>query len=243
VYNAGNLKLEKRYSNGLNLLMNYTWAKFIDDIEARNEIGGEPNNGYTHLELRRLDRAISGNDVRHRLVASGVYELPFGQGRRWVPRNRVVASIAGGWGLGTILEVRTGTAFGIIEQTNRSNTFSPGQRPNMTAPLALNPDWRSNVLGQPFFRVSSFAAPGEGVFGNAPRNVGGGPGFAGLDLSVHKTWSLSERLRLQFRGDSFNALNRPNFGIPNGLRGGPAFGLTQSAQPGRQIQISMRLEF
>jgi len=75
-YHALNLKLEKRFSGGLNFLTNYTWAKFLDDVESASEAGGAPGSGQQSYYARTLDKAMSGNDVRHRLAASVVYELP-----------------------------------------------------------------------------------------------------------------------------------------------------------------------
>ena len=129
-YHSLNLKAEKRFSSDLSYLFNYTWSKFIDDVESANELGGEQHNSYTHFQLRHLDKALSGNDVRHRLVASGVYELPVGRGKAVNLENPVANAVIGGWSLGVIAEFRTGAPYGIIEQTNRSNAFSHGQRPN-----------------------------------------------------------------------------------------------------------------
>jgi hypothetical protein len=95
-YHSINLKAEKRYSNGLNCLMNFTWSKFLDDVEGGNELGGGEGSGYTHLELRRLDKSYSGSDIRLRYVASSVYELPFGKGRHWSIANPVLNTVAGG---------------------------------------------------------------------------------------------------------------------------------------------------
>src|SRR6476659_3981540 len=103
-YHALNLKVEKRFSRGLNMLGNYTWAKFIDDVEGSSELGGGNGNGYQHIQLRRLDKGLSGSDVRHRFTFSSLYELPIGKGRLWNPGNKVLSGIAGGWTVGGIIE-------------------------------------------------------------------------------------------------------------------------------------------
>ena len=245
-YHAMNVKLEKRYSGGLNFLMNYTWSKFLDDVEARNELGGEAGNGYTHIELRRLDKSYSGNDIRHRYVASGVYELPFGKGRHWPIRSAVLDHIAGGWGVGAITEFRSGPPYGVLEQTNLTNTFSHAQRPNLIRDPKIPGDRSRGDMLAGYFDTSAFQAPGAGVFGNAPRNQGFAPGFIGIDISVHKRWALNERIGFSFRSDFFNAPNRPNFGSPGLLRGRGDFGRIASLIPGatgRLIQLSGRVEF
>jgi hypothetical protein len=246
IYHAMNVKIEKRFSNGLNFLMNYTWSKFLDDVEPKGELGGSGQDvGITHPELRRLDRAPSGNDIRHRYIISGVYELPFGRGRQWDVSNPVLNGIFGGWGLGVITEIRSGTPLGVVEQTNRTNTYSTNVRPNLLHDPELSRDRsRADKIAQ-WFDTSAFVAPAEGEFGNAPRTIAGiGPGFFGLDLSVNKTWNLTERYNLRFRTDFFNAPNYPIFSSPNRSRGSGNFGrITSTSDTGRQIQMSLRFEF
>jgi hypothetical protein len=245
-YHAMNLKLEKRYSNGLNFLMNYTWSKFLDDVQANNELGGVTNNGYTHIERRKLDKSYSGNDIRRRYVASAVYDLPWGVRRGRPLGNAFLNAVAGDWGLGTVAEFRTGTPYGAIEQTNLSNTFSAGVRPNLLRDPAINTSRGRGEMIAGYFDVTAFQAPGAGNFGNAAREVGFGPGFVGLDGSIHKRWPIKERFNLQFRADFFNALNRPNFANPNTSRGRADFGRISSilvGSTGRRIQLGLRLEF
>ena len=98
-YHSGNLKIEKRYSGGFNMLMNYTWAKYLDDVEGGSELSEFQGNRNTHPELRHLDRGYSGSDIRHRLALSAVYDVPFGKGRQIPISNPVLQAIAGGWGL------------------------------------------------------------------------------------------------------------------------------------------------
>ncbi len=243
-YHSLNLKAEKRFSSGLSFLFNYTWSKFIDDVESANELGGEQNNGYTHIALRHLDKALSGNDIRHRLVASGVYELPAGSGKPWSPDNPVLQGVFGGWSLGVIAELRTGSPYGIIEQTNRSNAFSHGQRPNLLGPHQLSGGRSKAERLVRWFDTSQFEAPGVGVFGNSPRNVCCGPGFSVIDVSVQKKFQVTERARLEFRADFFNLANHANFNIPERRRGNAGFGrIRGTIGTGRQTQLGLRLEF
>lgn len=245
-YHALNLKLEKRYSGGLNVLMNYTWSKFLDDVEANNELGGEANNGYQHIELRGLDKSYSGNDIRHRYVASAVYELPFGKGRKRPIASGVLEALAGGWGLGLMAEFRSGVPYGVVEQTNLSNAYSHGQRPNLLRdPRITRARSRGEMIDR-YFDTDAFQAPGVSVFGNAARNVGFGPGCIGIDMSANKQWRFGEKLRLQLRGDFFNLPNRPNFDNPGLNRGRADFGRIAAllaGATGRLAQISLRLEF
>lgn len=243
-YHSLNLKAEKRFSSGLSYLINYTWSKFIDDVESANELGGEQNNGYTHFQLRHLDKALSGNDIRHRVVASGVYELPVGRGRALSIENPVLNGIVGGWGLGVIAEFRTGSPYGIIEQRNESNTFSHGQRPNVAGDHVLSGNRSKEAKLLEWFDTSQFTRPGVGVFGNAPRNVCCGPGFAVVDVSIQKRFAITEGTRLEFRADFFNIANHANFRIPERRRGNSGFGrIRGTIGTGRQTQLGLRLEF
>ena len=243
-YHSLNVKAEKRFSSGLSYLFNYTWSKFIDDVESANELGGEQNNGYTHFQLRHLDKALSGNDIRHRAVISGVYELPVGRNKPLSIENPALGAVIGGWSLGIIAEFRTGSPFGIIEQTNRSNTFSHGQRPNLLGdPTLSGSRSKAERLAQ-WFNTSMFEAPGAGIFGSSPRNICCGPGFALLDISIHKRFSVTEDVRLEFRADFFNIANHANFNIPERRRGNSGFGrIRGTIGTGRQTQLGLRLEF
>ena len=245
-YHALSVKAEKRYSHGLNFLTHYTWSKFLDDVEANNELGGSAGNGYTHIELRRLDKSLAGANLRHRMIASAVYELPLGHNRRWNITNAALNQIAGGWGLGFIAELRVGPTYGANEQTNLTNTFSHAQRPNLVRDPTLDSNRpRAESLSR-YFDTSAFEAPGAGVFGNAPRTMCCGPGLIGIDLSANKKWLVAERYGIQFRADFFNLPNRPSFDLPGLLRGRADFGRISgilAGSTGRQIQLGLRFEF
>lgn len=243
-YHALNMKVERRYSQGLNLLANYTWSKYLDNVEGGNEFAGGEGNGYTHPELRSLDRSYSGNDLRHRIIGSSVYELPVGKGRRLDLKNSFADAVIGGWSLGLIAEVHSGAPWGAVEQTNLSNTFSGSPRPNLTCDPAIDGGRERAAYLNQWFNTTCFAAPGTGNFGNAARNLGFGPKQMNIDMSVNKRWSMKERYGLIFRTDFYNLPNRPNFTTPNAVRGRGDFGrITSTRGTGRQIQMSLRFEF
>jgi outer membrane receptor protein involved in Fe transport len=242
-YHALNLKLEKRFSKGLNLLSNYTWSKFIDDVEAAAEAGGAPGSGQQSYYARALDKSLSGNDIRHRWVSSVVYELPIGRGKPLNIENRVANWVVGGWSLGVIGELRTGLPFGVVEQTNRLNAFSASQRSNISGNWEVEGDRARSQMIRQYFNTSAFTFPGDGVLGNAARTVGTGPGSIDFDTSVLKDFRFTEDKYLQLRGEFFSVLNRPNFGLPNTSRGAAAFGTIASASGARTIQIGLRFVY
>jgi len=239
-YHGLNLKAEKRFSKGLNLSSNYTWSKFLDDVQSAADAGGAGAQSY---HARQLDKSYSGNDIRHRWVSSAVYELPVGHGRALSVPSGWIDQAIGGWSLGVISGLRTGLPFGVVEQTNRLNAFSSTQRPNLTGPWSLSGDRSRADMISRYFNPNAFTFPGDGVLGTAARNIGAGPGSVGIDLSLLKDFSIRERMTLQFRGEFFSILNRPNFGLPNGARGAAAFGTIAGASGARQAQLGLRLAF
>ncbi|MDZ4801913.1 MAG: carboxypeptidase regulatory-like domain-containing protein [Bryobacteraceae bacterium] len=243
-YHALNLKVEKRFSGGLNFLTNYTWSKFLDDVESSSEAGGAPGTGQQSFYARALDKSLSGNDVRHRISASVVYELPVGQGRKVDPGNRTADAFIGGWSIGAITEMRTGLPYGVTEASNRLNSFSASQRSNLAGDPVRPTDRPRSEMVNAWFDTSAFAFPGNGNLGTAARNVAAGPGLANVDLSLLKNFGFGEQRYVQLRGEFFNALNRPNFGLPNTSRGAAAFGtISSTANEGRIIQIGLRLVY
>ncbi len=245
-YHALNLSFEKRYSGGLHFRAGYTWSKFIDDIEARRELGGGAN-GFVNVYDRAADRGPSGNDVKHRFVWSSVYELPIGAGKAVSIGNPVLNTIIGGWSLAYIVDLRTGVPYGVIEQTNRTNAFSPGQRPNVVGDPKISGDRPRAEQIAMWFDTSAFAQPDQYTFGNAGRAAGYGPGAIGMDLSVLKDFKFAERHSLQFRVEMLNFINNPNFNLPNTSRGNRNFGQINALAPGgnqaRIIQFGLHYKF
>ena len=225
------------------MLGNFTFSKFIDDVSASGEVGGQP--GYQDSQLHSLDKSNSGSDVRRRLVVSSVYDLPFRKGGRWEIHNPFLNAILGGWGLSVIAETRDGLPFGVTEQTNTTNAFSTSQRPILLRNPARDHTSKADMLTK-YFDTTALVAPPVGYFGTAARTTGFGPGFVGLDGSIHKQWYLREALKLQFRTDFYNFPNRAEFANPNVSQGQADFGRitsTLAGSTGRLMQMSMRLEF
>lgn len=237
-YHGANIRLEKRYSRGLQFGMNYTWSKMIDDVNSRNELGAVP--AIANFYDRKADRGLAANHVAHRYIGNAVWEVPVGKGRRVAVTNPVLNAVAGGWSTGVILELRTGVPFGVLE--NNAGAIYPtaaAVRSNATGPYAQNGNWRANVLQQPFFNTGVFVAPAPLTFGTVGRSVATGPGAVIGDLSVLKDFSMPwEGHKLQFRWESLNFLNRANFGNPTTGRGNPGFGLITGLIGGNQARIN-----
>ncbi|MFN7937511.1 MAG: TonB-dependent receptor [Bryobacteraceae bacterium] len=236
-YHGVNLKYEKRFSDGLNLLANYTFSKFIDDVAAAQEIGAV--SGMQNYYSRQSEKALSGNDIRNRFSFSSVYELPWGVKRKFLS-NGPAAVILGGWNIGAIMTLQQGSPFGLTTQVNNLNAFSGGQRVNVLRDPKLP---KSQQTVQRYFDTEAVVAPPQFTFGNASRSLLTGPGLANLDLSLLKNFKFAETWNLQFRLEAFNSLNRANFEEPGGALGSPNFGVINASQSARSMQLGLKLTF
>ena len=231
-YHAGFVKVERRYSKGLSLLAHYTFSKFIDDVAAFNEYGNP--GSYTDAYNRRLDKSLSGNDVRHRALLSGVYELPFLRGKS------LLAHVLGGWKTGVIASFQAGPPFTVSNLTDTTNAFpAGGLRPDLVG----NPVLDSGRSIAKWFNTDAFRAPAQYKFGTSPRSVLRGPEISNVDLSLLKNFSIKERAKVEFRGEFFNLPNHTNFGLPGSTLGGPGFGVISSARASRTVQLGLRVAF
>jgi hypothetical protein len=236
-YHGFNVKIEKRFSSGLNFLMNYTFSKFIDDVTSNQELGTV--GGLQDLYNRRAEKSLSGNDVRNRFVYSSTYELPWGIGRRWMTSGPA-AVILGGWAIGAILTLQDGSPDGLVTQANTTNSFNGIQRVN----LLRNPELpKSERTIERYFDTSAAVAPPQYAFGSAGRAVLTGPGIANLDLSLMKNHRFMERYNVQFRAEAFNSLNRVNLEDPGRALGGPGYGVISAARSARTLQLGLKLTF
>ena len=215
--------------------MNYTWSKMIDDVNSRNELGSSA--AIANFFNRAADRGLSGNNIAHRWIGNTVWELPVGKGRPINIANPVMNAIIGGWSTGIILELRTGAPFGIVENS------AAAVRPNVVGNYEQNANWRANVLRQPYFNTSVFVAPPALTFGNAGRTIAAGPGAVVGDFSLLKDFAMPwEGHKLQFRWESLNFMNHPNFASPTTGHSNPNFGLiTKPASTNSVCTIGSRL--
>jgi hypothetical protein len=250
-YNALQVSAQKRYSHGLTMLLAYTYSKNLGDVN-NNVTGfldaiGTP--GYQTNFNRHLEKSVLATDIPQRLVINGNYELPFGKGKalgsNWKPW---LHAIAGGWQVNAIGTIQSGSPLPF------SVTGAPafaGSRPNYTGvdSIALTSGSISDRLGgisggTGYLNAGAFSIPVAFQLGNVPRLTGNirGPGNRNLDLSLMKTFSIVERLRMQFRAESFNALNQVVFGNPNTSVGSASFGtIASQANSPRIIQIALKV--
>jgi hypothetical protein len=238
VYHGLQTKLVKRYSHGLQFLVSYTFSKNLDFGGSAASGGGQTGGPQTITNIR-AGRGPSGYDVKHRGVVSYVYELPFGRGRKWLNQPGLAEKFAGGWQLSGITTLTTGRPFnvGLAQGVNNGAPSWPDRIGRGTLP---NPDpyyW---------FDARAFVAPPPNTYGNVARGVLYAPGHVNFDVSLVKNIRLTERMKLQFRADSFNLFNTPAFGFPNASIGSPTVGRITSTLIGvdnRSMQFALKVEF
>lgn len=199
-YNAMQITFKRNFSKGLRFNANYTWGHAIDDVVGFFK-------DYQNEFDTRAERASSDSDIRHNFTFDAGYDLAFrdwfGDGPAW---------LVDGWQLNTITQIRSGFPVTPTRQGGRFGGFS--FRPS----LVTGADTRCPTYNVPDcqFNAAAFYDPGNGVFGNAGRNILRGPGFAQVDFSVFKNTKLSERTSLQIRMEIFNLFNHTNFADPSG---------------------------
>ena len=241
-YHGLTLKVERRFASGIGFLASYTTSKNISDAPAT--VG--PTVGHQNSYDRRADRSLVEEDIAQRLVASASWELPFGRGKRlgdaW---NAPLDSALGGWQVNAIVSMQSGSPLALTTSPNTSRALGGVQRPNSAGFSAKKSGPIQSRLDA-FLDASAFSAPAPFTYGNAGRTLPDvrGPRFSNLDLSFVKTFRVKENLRLQFRGELFNAFNMPMFGLPNQSFGARNFGMITSQQNDpRQVQLALRLTF
>lgn len=233
-YHALTLRAEKRLMKDLTFVANYTWSKSIDDASDPGATTFETNLPQDVYD-QPSEKALSSFDHRHRFVGSWVYELPFARNS-----GGITEKIFAGWQMSGILTLQSGAPFTVNLAVDRANIGAgPAQRPN----LLRDPNLDSGRTPERWFDTSAFELPAQFTFGNAGRNITYAPGYSNVDFALQKDLPLSETLRLKFRAEAFNLLNRTNFDEPNRIAFTSNFGRIFSAGPSRQIQFSLKLEF
>jgi len=241
-YNALMLTWTHRFSHGLQVLASYTRSKWLDDTTGNAAWSwGASNNQFRDNNNIALDKSVDASDTPNSMVLSFVYELPFGRGKTFGSNmNKVVDVFAGGWQVAGIATFRDGVPLSITSNQNTSYSFGGTQNPD----LLHNPALAHPTVAE-WFDTSAFGYAAPLTFGNSPRNNDHlrGPGTNNWDMSIQKYFNLTERFRLQFRGEFFNTFNHPRFTNPDTGLGDPAFGSIQGTFAPRDVQLALKLSW
>jgi hypothetical protein len=228
-------KWERRFSNGLQYLASYTWGHAL--ATSGTTLSGSRGLGVLDPYNWSRNYSSAAWDIRHNFVASFLYDLPV----RFA--NRAANIALGGWQVNGILTLRTGNPF-TLQTNNCVGSFSnclpdvvPGRDPKNAPSGGRRPaQW---------FDTTAVTRPAPGTQGTLGLQSNNDPGMHFMDLSLFKSFRITERYNLQFRWETFNLTNTPQFGQPNNREGDPAFGRITGTQAGteRKMQLALRFMF
>lgn len=238
-YNSLQVKAERRFSRGLQLLNSFTWSRTMDNYcgpqEAPNNCGLQDWRSNLNGEW-----SVSSLDQPWNNVTSIVWQLPFGKKQRWLSKTpAAINSLLGGWRLTAISQAHSGEVINLIYTPSTQFNVGVTQRPNVIG--SIYPAERSINR---YFDPTTVVIPTDPTkpFGNAGRNLGRSDATFTTDLGLHKSFSLpGEKAKMDLRAESFNVFNRTNFAPANGDRASGAFGTIRSTFAPRRLQVSLRL--
>jgi hypothetical protein len=246
-FNALQASIQRRFRHRLLFQMNYMYSHGIADAS----IGSGESVAFQDMACRACDRSSTNIDVRHNVTANGIYELPFGEGKRFLNSKGWASKILGAWETATLFNARTGLPVNITVSRKAAalpdgNTSS--QRPNLVYGIPIYP---ANQTITNWFNPAAFATPANGTWGNLGRYMGNGPDHYEIDSSLQKRFRITERANLNFRASAFNLTNHPQYASPSGNASSASFGritsvlnagVTGSGAP-RRVEFMMRLDF
>jgi len=242
-YHALQAEITQRLTSGLMFNFNYTWSHMLSNQDSSGWGTLQGATPYQRAYSAMANYGSSNFDIRHMFKGHAAYDLPFGQGRKFANTSKFLDETIGGWTLFGDIVVQTGSP------------FTPSMLVNNSYALSSNNLWYPNVAGDPtavtggqtidhWFNVNAFAAPTPGTFGNMGRNIVYGPPLSAVNMSLIKTFSFTERIKLEFRADATNVLNHPSFALPDTKIGTGHIGLITGTSVGpRLFELIAKLRF
>jgi Carboxypeptidase regulatory-like domain/TonB dependent receptor len=241
-YHSLQATLNRRFTNGLLIKSAYTFSKAIDEA---------PYSDWTEFRYNASsvfsrNRALADHDVPHNFQLGVLYELPFGEGKKWATTG-TSSAILGGWQLNGLFAAYSGRVFNLTASGASLNMPGNAQTPDQVKDNV-------EILGLvgddgTYFDTTAFKRVTEVRFGNVGRNTMRGPGLANLDLGLFRTFKLSPQYNLQFRAEAVNATNTPHFSNPNGNANSSNFGKVLTTQTAyatgrsREFRFGLRFSF
>jgi Carboxypeptidase regulatory-like domain/TonB dependent receptor len=247
-YNSLQAVLQKQMTHGLQYQVAYTFSKCMSDSTGYY---GAWNNAlsasayWQNVYDQKAEYAPCYYDATHVISAYAIYDLPFGRGKMFGKNaNAVVNGVIGGWEVSPIVSWRTGWPLPIYGAQDESGTFGRGARADCNGVPSIANTFIPGIGRQWFNNTGQFTNPAAGTFGDCSPQLGDlrSPHYGDVDLSLHKDFPITERIRLQFRSDFVNAFNHVQYNAPNtGL--GATMGQITGAQPPRNIQLALKLYY
>jgi len=250
-YNALQASLQRRFTHGLAFDLNYTWAKALSDITGFLETGTQGYSNANPYQIRQIEYGVAENEIANRFVLSGIYAEQYGKEFKGLKKFALAA-----WEANVIWLWQSGHPFSIVNNGNGPGGYSNRATPrNNGGPDRPNQIHSANLAHktlQQSFDVTAFQAQPLGTIGTTQRNILFGPHFRNADVSIFKNFPVTERLTVQFRTESFNISNTPNFFENNSNRNGntqfgsSSFGKINQTDPNynpRQLQFALKAMF
>ena len=253
-YHALQVKLDRRFRGGLLLKTAYTYGK---ELAFRSDAGADDGAGdLNYLDFSRNYAVLSRNRL-HTFVQSFVYELPFGQGKRWL-RSGPGNGLVGNWGISGIITRMSGTPLHFVASGTSLAANGTRQAPIQTAPFHVlggidNDFWFDTSAFCPVGAAVTTLANGvavncpasaNGIQGNMARYAFSGPGFFNFDAAAFRRFSIREGMGLEFRLEAFSVTNTPQFSNPNTDITNPSFGKIKGVDGGnRSLEMGARFYF
>ncbi|HTM49708.1 MAG TPA: TonB-dependent receptor [Bryobacteraceae bacterium] len=234
-YNALQAQLRRRFTRGFTVLVNYTWSKSIDTgCDGFYGVEGCAIQDPYHFNN---DRSVTGTDLTHVFNASWTWEIPLRAA------NRGLNMLVHGWQLNGIATFFSGPPYTVVINGDIANTGNQSgyMRPNLVG----NPNAVNSTTAR-WINTAAFAAPAQFTFGTAGRNILRADGAHNFDLSVFRSFPipLREGMRIEFRGEAFNAFNTPRYSAPTANMSNSNFGqVLSTANAERQFQFGLKILF
>ena len=243
-YHSAQVKVSRRFTDGLIFTGAYTFSKLIDDLTGISVNVTFQAQNYQNYYNRRADKALSNFDVTHRFVGNLSWALPLGSGHRFAGTGRA-AKVLGGFTFNSIVQAQSGFPLS-ISATNASlqGLGFVQLRPNLVGDPVRSGVSEGERLAQ-YFNTSAFAQPAAYTLGNAPRTLSNvrAPVYFATNLSLVRDFRFKEKARLQLRAEVFNVFNHPNFTNPVTTLGAANFGGVSGTEDPRQVQLAVRVYF
>lgn len=231
IYHSLQAQWKKRYSQGLDFQVSYSWSKNIDYTSS-------DQNFILDRFNMEADRGLSDLDTGHRLVASWIYELPFGRKQKWL-RGGPASYVLGDWRISGIATFGSGQPFTVHSPLDTSGFFvNGGQRADQVCSGKLD-----NPTVERWFDTSCFKQAANYTIGDSGRNILRADGLANFDMGLMKDVPFTEARYLQLRIEAFNAFNHTMFDAPYSTIGQSTSGEVTSAKPARILQLSAKFYF
>ena len=246
-YHSLQVALNRRFMGGLLLKGAYTYSRSIDNAEYSDWT----EFTWNALSVLNRNRAPSDFNIPHIFQFAYVYELPFGIGKKWAT-DGASKLILGGWQINGIFSSFQGRQYTLSAPDASLNMPGNTQTPDQVKSTVQKIGCAGPDPGCTFFDTSAFAPVTEVRFGNVGRNTMRAPGVVNMDLSLFRTFKLTEKFGLQFRAEAFNLSNTPHFNAPDSDVSSSDFGKITSTDNGestsaggrsREIRFGLRLSF